>query len=70
MAFDGITIAGIVKELQDKIVGGRIHKIAQPERDELILTIKSISGQSRLLLSADASLPLIYFTQTNKTSNR
>lgn len=68
MAFDGITIAGIVKELQDKIVGGRIHKIAQPERDELILTIKSISGQSRLLLSADASLPLIYFTQTNKTS--
>ena len=40
MAFDGITIANITKELQNKLTGGRIRKIAQPETDELILTIK------------------------------
>lgn len=68
MAFDGVTIAGIVKELKDKITGNRIYKIAQPEKDELILTIKGSCGQVRLLLSADASLPLIYLTDKNKTS--
>lgn len=68
MAFDGITIANITKELQDKLTGGRIRKIAQPENDELILTIKSPGGNFRLLISASASLPLIYLTETNKPS--
>jgi len=68
MAFDGITIANITKELSDKLTGGRIRKIAQPENDELILTIKSAEGNFRLLISASASLPLIYLTETNKPS--
>ena len=68
MAFDGITIANITKELKDKLTGGRIRKIAQPENDELILTIKSAEGNFRLLISASASLPLIYLTDTNKPS--
>lgn len=45
MAFDGITIAGIVKELNDSLIGGRIYKIAQPENDELLLTIKVNGGK-------------------------
>ena len=68
MAFDGITIANITKELNDKLIGGRIRKIAQPENDELILTIKSAEGNFRLLISASASLPLIYLTENNKPS--
>ena len=68
MAFDGMTIAGIVKEIDEKITGGRIYKIAQPEKDELILTIKNNGGQIRILMSADASLPLIYMTESNKQS--
>ena len=68
MAFDGITIANIVKELNDTIVGGKINKIAQPEADELLLTIKNNRTQYRLLISASASLPLIYFTEKNKPS--
>lgn len=68
MAFDGVTIAAIVKELNDTCVGGRIYKIAQPENDELLLTIKTAEGQRRLLLSADASLPLVYLTEQNKPS--
>ena len=68
MSFDGITIANVVKEMNDTLLGCRIYKIAQPESDELILTIKGSCGQKRLFISADASLPLIYFTETNKPS--
>ncbi len=68
MAFDGVTIAGIVSELKDKLIGNRIYKIAQPEKDELILTVKGSCGQVRMLMSADASLPLLYLTEKNKTS--
>ncbi|MDE7274765.1 MAG: NFACT family protein [Lachnospiraceae bacterium] len=68
MAFDGVTIAGIVSELRDKLVGNRVYKIAQPERDELILTVKGSCGQVRMLMSADASLPLLYLTEKNKVS--
>ena len=73
MAFDGITIASIVHELKTELVGGRITKIAQPENDELILTIKTSPRENhpsltrRLFISADAALPLIYLTENNKT---
>ena len=68
MAFDGVTIAGVVSELKRELTGGRLYKIAQPEEDELLLTIKQPTGQIRLLLSAEASLPLIYLTASNKPS--
>lgn len=79
MAFDGITVSCLVEEMKEKILNGRIYKIAQPEKDELLLTIKckktkeEAGGerealQHRLLLSADPSLPLAYFTKDNKKS--
>lgn len=68
MAFDGITVAALVQELKDNLTGGRIAKIAQPEPDELLLTIKTPAGQRKLYISASASLPLIYLTEENKPS--
>lgn len=69
MAFDGITIANIVSELKANLTGGRIYKIAQPEPDELLLTIKTnAGGQKRLCISASATLPLLYLTEDNKPS--
>ena len=68
MAFDGITIAAMVQELHQNLDGGRFNKIAQPEADALMITGKGANGQCRLLLSANASLPLIYFTDKNKPS--
>ena len=68
MAFDGITVAALTKELKETICDGRIAKIAQPESDELLLTIKTKEGQRRLSISASASLPLIYLTNDNKPS--
>lgn len=68
MALDGIVIANIRQELEQKLTGGRLYKIAQPESDELLLTVKTQTGQYRLTISANASLPLIYFTLENKPS--
>lgn len=68
MAFDGITVACMAHELNKNLAGGRISKIAQPETDELLLTVKSQAGNFRLLLSASASLPLVYLTASNKPS--
>ena len=68
MAFDGIVIANLVTELNQTALQARIYKIAQPEKDALLLTLKGPCGQKRLFLSASASLPLIYLTDTNKPS--
>ena len=68
MALDGITIAAVAAELDSALAGGRISKIAQPENDELLLTVKSPQGQKKLYMSASASLPLIYLTDESKQS--
>ena len=66
MAFDGIVIANLTRDLKSKLEGGKINKIAQPEKDELLFTIKNNRETLRLSLSASASLPLVCFTDTNK----
>lgn len=68
MAFDGSVVAGMVTELSSLLEGGYISKIAQPEKDALLLLIKNNGKQHRLFLSASGSLPLIYITETNKKS--
>lgn len=68
MAFDGIVIANLVHELNVKLTGGKISKIAQPEKDELFITIKNNRENYRLQLSVNASLPLVYLTENNKPS--
>lgn len=68
MAFDGITIHALTNEFNSLLTGGRLNKIAQPEKDELLLTIKAPQGQYRLILSVNPSLPLAYITDNNKPS--
>lgn len=77
MAFDGMVIASLVKELQDSLTGGRITKITQTEADKLLFTIKNsytregektLRTQNRLVISVNPSLPLIYLTQDNETA--
>ncbi len=72
MAFDGITISNIVYDLNKELIGGRLYKIAQTEKDELLITIRRAQecggGQTRLFMSSDASLPLVYLTDENKQS--
>ena len=66
MALDGLVISNVIYELKQKLINGRINKISQPEKDELVLTIKNNRENHKLFISAGASLPLIYLTEDNK----
>ena len=68
MAFDGITVAAVVKELNDRLLTGSIMKVAQPEKDELLLTLKINRKQLRLSISASASTPMVYIREDNSLS--
>ena len=68
MAFDGITVANLRRDLDAVMTGSRISRIIQPEPDALLLTFKGKEGQGRLLMSASASLPLLYLTEENQTA--
>ncbi len=65
MAFDGFVISCLADSLRSCLVGGRITKISQPEKDEIILTIKNYDVY-RLDISVNASLPLVCLTDETK----
>ena len=62
MALDGIFLRHTVKEIKDFAVGARIEKIYQPNKDELVLSLRSREGAKKLLLSARASSARVCFT--------
>ena len=65
MALDGIVIANIVSDMKG-LIGSRISKITQPEKDELSLLLNGEAGQVNLHISASPSLPLIYISEDKK----
>ncbi|MDO5695785.1 MAG: NFACT RNA binding domain-containing protein [Eubacteriales bacterium] len=60
MAFDALTVSALTAEIGPRLTGGRITKINQPEHDEIVLTVRTDTGNERLVLSANASIPLFY----------
>lgn len=54
MPFDAGVMAAVVKQLEIQVVGARIDKIYQPDRDEVMLGLRVQNGNKRLLLSACA----------------
>lgn len=64
---DGLSLSAVVYEL-NSIIGGRIEKVQQPERDELLLSIHSAGGSCRLLISASPENCRIVLTDEKKAS--
>lgn len=62
MSFDGITTRAIVCELGEKLADAKIDKIYQPERDEIVLSVRTLTENFRLLLSASTSNPRLNLT--------
>ena len=50
---DGLTLAASVLEAKT-VIGGKIDKVYQPERDELLLNIRTSAGNARLLINVSA----------------
>ena len=73
MAFDGLTVACLTHDLSQYLTDARVFKIAQTESDELVFTFKTREDlgrgrQVKLIMSAQAALPMIRFTTESKPS--
>ena len=66
MAFDTICVKKIVDELSQTIIGGRIDKVHQPEKDELMISVRTLSGGYKLILSASANNARVHFSDFSK----
>lgn len=65
MAFDAGMLACMVHEIRTVALGGRIEKVMQPERDEILLQLRSTEGGKRLLINAGTG-PRIGFTDLTR----
>lgn len=66
MAFDACLLSFVVHEIDTKISGGKIEKIYQPEKDEIILMIRNNGESIRLLINAGSNYPRINITKDPK----
>jgi len=67
MAFDGLFTRAMVHELQNQILGGRINKIHQPSKNEILLQIRANGKNHKLLISAHSSYARVQLT--NETTH-
>lgn len=65
MAFDGIVTRAMVRELQDRILLGKIEKVYQPEADELVFHIHTKNGNMKLLASVGSAHARVCFITEN-----
>ena len=60
MAFDGIVVHAISKELNELLKDGKIDKIYQPEKDTITMTVRTRNGAYKLLLCANPSCARVH----------
>ena len=68
MPMDGVTFGMIAKELNQLLAGGRVDKVTQPERDEVILLIRNGGENHSLLLSASPACARVHLTRVKKAN--
>lgn len=66
MPLDASAVRCAAFEINNILKGGRIEKVYQPERDEIVLLVKLAVGHARLVISANSQNPRIYVTDKNK----
>lgn len=66
MALDGVTLKHLVKELAAQLIGARIDKINQPEKEEIHLLLRTQKQSLRLLLNVSATSARLHLTSENK----
>ncbi len=62
MPLDAICIDGLCRELRPGLVGARIDKVQQPERDMLLLSLRSAQGSGKLLIAVGTGNARVHFT--------
>ena len=65
MPLDAITLSALTAELKEKLEGGRIDKVQQPERDMLLLALRAKGENLRLLLAAGTGNARVHLTESS-----
>ena len=65
MPMDGLTLGFAAREINERIAGGRIDKITQPEKDAIVLLVRAESTNYKLLLCASPNNARLHFTTQN-----
>ena len=63
MALDAICLTAVLEELRKVLEGGRIDKVYQPSRDEVVLAVRGAGENVKLLLSASPNGPRLHLTK-------
>jgi len=64
VAYDGLTMASVAQELQ-QLIGGKIEKIYQPNKDTVLFYLRQQGGgKLRLLISANAMRARVHLTRS------
>ena len=66
MPLDALCLTAVAAEIRAAVQGGKIDKIYQPTRDEVVLYIRGPAGNVRLLLSANPGHPRAHLTERNR----
>ena len=64
MPLDAICLTAVAAELRRAVIGGKVDKIYQPTRDEVVLHMRTGQGNVRMLLSANPQRPRAHLTET------
>lgn len=68
MSLDGLTLGFIARELAEKLIGGRVDKVQQPEKDMVVLTIRSGGQNHKLLINANPTGTRMHITEKSYES--
>lgn len=63
MALDGMFLHHVINEIKTVALGARVYQIYQPNKDEIIIVLRTQQGNKRLLLSSRANSPRVHFTE-------
>ena len=62
MPMDAVFLRGLTQELTQSLTGARIDKVQQPERDLLLLSVRTQSGNAKLLVHGGVGSARVHFT--------
>ncbi|MFA5577124.1 MAG: NFACT family protein, partial [Tissierellaceae bacterium] len=68
MSYDGIVTKAVVKELRENLIGGRIDKVYQQEKDEILIHVHNKGTNYKLIMSSSSNNPRVYLTEYKKTN--
>ena len=65
MPMDAVFLHGLSQELAQSLTGARIDKVQQPERDLLLLSVRTQGGNAKLLVHGGVGSACLLYTSTS-----